>query len=120
MARQELTPEQWQHLQKLLPPQKRATGRPSKDHRQVVEGILWVHRTGSPWRDLPERYGPWQTIASRFYRWSKQGVWQRVLHALQREADQDEKFDWTRHYVDGSNVRAHQHAAGGKRGSGTR
>lgn len=86
----------------------------------MVEGILWVHRTGSPWRDLPERFGPWQSIATRFYRWSKSGVWQCVLSELQRQADEEGKFDWSRHYVDGSSVRAHQHAAGGKRGSGAR
>lgn len=119
MARQELSEAQWQRLLSLLPPQKRATGRPNKDHRQVVEGILWVHRTGSPWRDLPERFGPWQSIATRFYRWSQQGVWQHLLRTLQREADRDKKFDWVRHYVDGSSVRAHQHAAGGKKGSVT-
>jgi|SRR5690554_2845861 len=119
--RLELTEEQWERLLPLLPPRNHARGgRPSKDHRLVVEGISWLHRTGSPWRDLPERFGPWQSIATRFYRWSRQGVWQRVLHELQRQADEEGNFDWSRHYVDGSSVRAHQHAAGAKRGSASR
>ena len=68
MRRRESTDEQWERLKSLLPPQKPRTGRPSRDHRTIVDGILWVLRTGAPWRDLPERYGPWQTVASRYIR----------------------------------------------------
>jgi transposase len=79
--------------------------------------MLWFHRTGAPWRDMPERYGPWQTVSSRFYRWSKKGVWKRILENLQEEADAKGEVDWESHYVDGSVIRAHQHAAGVKKGS---
>ncbi len=78
----------------------------------MVSAILWVLRTGAPWRDLPERFGPWSTAWNRFRRWSAAGVWQRVLEALQREADRAGRLDWGTHYVDGTVVRAHQHAAG--------
>lgn len=69
-------------------------------------------RTGAPWRDLPERFGPWSTAWSRFRRWTAGGVWQHVLAVLQREADRAGHLDWATHYVDGTVVRAHQHAAG--------
>ena len=116
MERRELADPQWERLRPLLPPQKPKTGRPNKDHRTVLEGILWVLRTGAPWADLPERYGPWRTVASRFYRWRDAGVWDRILAALQREAEADGAFDWTLHFVDSTTIRAHQHAAGAKGG----
>lgn len=119
MHRGEITDQQWKRLQPLLPPQKGKTGRPARDHRQIINGILWVHRTGAPWRDLPERYGPWRTVASRFYRWQKAGVWQRVLEALQQAADRQGEIDWQIHYVDSTSIRAHQHAAGAKKGRQT-
>ncbi|HEY6407255.1 MAG TPA: transposase [Ktedonobacteraceae bacterium] len=77
-----LTDEHWEQLRPLLPPQKPATGRPATDHRLIVEGILWVARTGSSWRELPERFGPWSTVASRYQRWLKEGLWTRILHIL--------------------------------------
>ncbi len=73
-------------------------------------------RTGAPWRDLPKRFGPWQTVASRFYRWRAAGVWERVFAAVQQAADTEQQLDWSVHCVDGSVVRAHQHAAGAKKG----
>lgn len=116
MYRGELTDRQWAALAPLLPARKPRTGRPAKDHRQIINGILWIDRTGAPWRDLPERYGPWRTVASRFYRWGKAGVWTQVLAALQAKADAEGRLDWNIHFVDGSVVRAHQHAAGAKGG----
>lgn len=115
MRRGEVTDKQWQRLQPLLPPEKPKTGRPNLSHRQVINGILWVLRTGAPWRDLPERYGVWSTVSSRFYRWQKAGIWERIWASLQRAADQEGELDWEVHFVDGSVVRAHQHAAGAKK-----
>ena len=120
MGRGDLTDDQWQRLEPLLPAQKPRTGRPGKDHRTVINAILWVLRTGAPWRDLPERYDPWRTVASRFYRWKRQGLWDRLLAAVQQQADAARQVEWEVHYVDETNVRAHQHAAGAKRGTGTR
>lgn len=79
----------------LSPPQQPWTGHPAKDHRAIINGISWIDRTGAPWRDLPERYGPWQTVASRFYRWRKAGIWQRILEALHEPRDAAQQLDWT-------------------------
>ena len=116
METNELTDAQWAKLRPLLPPQKPRTGRPANDHRTVINGILWILRTGSPWRSLPERYGSWKTVSSRFYRWQKAGVWDRILADLQRRADAGGRLDWSLHFVDSTVVRAHQHAAGAKGG----
>ena len=113
--RGDLTNEQWERLYPFLPPQKPRTGRPALDHRMVLNGILWVLRTGAPWRDLPERYGKWTTVYSRFQRWRKAGVWDRLLKDVQRLVDQDGNVDWEIHFVDSTIVRAHQHAAGAKK-----
>jgi transposase len=117
MKTSDLTDTQWERLRPLLPPQKPRTGRPPKNHRAVLNGILWILRTGSPWRALPERYGSWKTISSRFYRWQKAGVWDRILSTLQRRADAEGRLDWSLHFVDSTVVRAHQHAAGAKGGT---
>src|SRR4051794_37187556 len=115
MRRLDVTDEQWRRLEPLLPPEKPRTGRPNHDHRRGVSGMLWIHRTGAPWRDLPERYGPVGTVSSRFYRWCRAGVWDRILSALQAEADARGEIDWDLHFVDATIVRAHQHAAGARR-----
>ena len=104
----------------MLPPQKPKTGHPAKDHRLVLNGILWVLRTGAPWRDAPPAYGPWQTLATRFYRWVKAGLWDRILAELQRQGDAEGELDWDLHHVDGSVIRAHQHAAGAQKGGSAR
>src|SRR4051812_30124717 len=88
MRRGDLTDEQWQRLEPpLLPPEKPWTGRPNEDHRQILNGILWIDRTGAPWRDLPRHYGPVGTVSSRFYRWREAGIWQRILSARLIHAD---------------------------------
>ena len=117
IRRHELTDDQWAVLAPRLPPQRAATGRPAKNHRTVLNGILWRLKPGVPWRDLPERYGPWQTVSTRFRRWQQAGVWDRVLAALQAEADAAGELDWSLHFLDGTTVRAHQHAAGAKKGA---
>ena len=117
MERHELSDAQWERLRPLLPAQKPVTGRPAKDHRTIVNAILWRLATGVPWRDLPARYGPWQTVYTRFRRWQRAGVWARVLAALQAAGDTQGDLDWSLHFVDGTVVRAHQHAAGAKKGA---
>lgn len=97
-----------------LSPQPAKLGRPALDHRRILNGILWLLRTGAPWRDLPLHYGAWQTIASGFYRWRKAGIWDRILRALQQQADAAGLLDWKMHFVDSTVVRAHQHAAGAR------
>lgn len=113
--RHEITDAQWERLAPLLPPQwtgKR--GRPSHHHRRILNGIVWILRTGAPWRDLPERYGPWQTVYCRFRRWQQAGRWAQILHTLQEQGP----LDWSAHFVDGTVIRAHQHAAGARREKG--
>jgi transposase len=119
MRRGDLTDQQWQRLEPLLPPEKPWTGRPNEDHRQILNGILWIHRTGAPWRDLPRRYGPVGPVSSRFYRWRQAGIWQRMLSDLQAEANQRGEIDWDLHVVDATIVRAHQHAGGARRDGAT-
>jgi len=106
----------WARLEPLLPPRKGRRGRPNADHRRIVNAILWKLATGAPWRDLPERYGSWHSVYTRFRRWVKAGVWDRILAALQRQADAAGRVDWTIHCVDSTVIRAHQHAAGAKGG----
>ena len=117
MNRGDLTNTLWERLQPLLPPQKPKTGRPSVDHRRILNGILWILRTGAPWRDLPERYGPWRTVASRFYRWQRAGIWRQLFAAVQAQADAAGQLNWDVHDIDGTMIRAHQHAAGAHKGT---
>ena len=121
MHRGDLTDAQWARLQPLVPPQRRGKGttggRPSIDHRQIINGILWILRTGAPWEDLPERYGKRSTVSSRYYRWKQQGIWDRIYDAVKAQADAAGQLDWELHHVDATVVRAHQHAAGAKKGT---
>jgi transposase len=116
-GRGDLTAQQWEKLGPLLPPQKAWTGQPAADHRRVVNGILWLHRTGAPWRDIPaKRYGNHRTISSRFYRWRQAGIWQKIWESLMQQAELEGSIDWEVSFVDSTIVRAHQHAAGAKGG----
>ncbi len=95
-------------------------GRKRLDDRRVLNGIVWKFRTGTAWRDVPERYGPWATLHTRFRRWAADGTFDRMLRAAQAKADAAGDIDWLVS-VDSTIVRAHQHAAGArKRGSATR
>ncbi len=114
MHRGDITDQQWQRFAPLLPKRK-TTGRPPSDDRRNVHGIRWILRTGAPWRDWPERYGGWQTVASRFDRWQQVGVWDNLFAAVQRQADGLGQLNWQVHYVDSSVIRAQQHAAGSKK-----
>jgi transposase len=115
VGRRGLSDAEWARLRPLLPDRPR-TGRPPKDHRLVLDALLWLTRTGAPWRDLPERFGPWRSVATRFYRWTRSGVWERILAALRRIADARGRIDWEVHMVDATSVRAHRHAAGARGG----
>lgn len=118
--RHELSDEEWGLLQPLLPATQ-TRGRYYHEHRRLLNGMLFRTNTGIPWRDLPERYGPWQTVYSRYRRWTRSGLWDRILAALQRELDATGQIEWTLWCIDGSNVRAHKAAAGaGKKFPGRR
>jgi transposase len=109
MARFDLTDEEWAVISPLLPAQGRGARR--GDDRKVLNGIFYILRTGAPWRDLPERYGPRTTVYNRYVRWGRRGVWKAVFDALAREAKDGLIF------IDSSIVKAHRAAAGSKRGN---
>lgn len=109
-ARGDLSDDQWRLIAGLFPEQKR--GGKWNDHRLVFDGILWVLRTGAPWRDLPERYGKWQSVYDRFNRSRKDGTFDRVLKALRIRLDKEGHIDWDLWCVDGTSVRASRSAAG--------
>jgi len=106
MARRLLRDDQFQRIAAMLPGKASDCGVTAKDNRLFVEAVLWVARTGSPWRDLPDVFGPWNSVYKRFARWSDRGVWHRVFAELAKDADFEEVF------LDSTIVRAHQHAAG--------
>lgn len=108
MGRYDLSEAEWRLIEPLLPDKPRGVAR--VDDRRVINGIFYVLRTGSPWRDLPERYGPYTTVYNRYNRWARAGVWLRVFEALAARSPQ------SMHLIDSSIIRAHQHAAGAKRG----
>ena len=111
--RYEIDDEQWDLIRDFFPENRKRRGRPWRDHRQVLNGILWVLSSGAAWRDLPERYGPWQTAYDRYDRWQNDGTWDRILEALQMEADERGLLDWSQWNIDSTIVRANRHAAGG-------
>ena len=116
LPRHSLTDEQWKRLQPLLPPQKPHIGRPASDQRTLLNGMIWILKTGAPWRDLPERFGPWKTVYNTFARWRDDGVLEHVVAVLKRDAGALGRIDWNLHFIDSTIVRAHQHAAGAKKG----
>ena len=113
VGRGELTETAWTTIEPLLPTSGRRGGQ-WRDHRTVINGILWKVRTGAPWRDLPERYGPWQTCADRLYRWRREGLWDRILTHVQTRSDAVGEVVWEVS-IDSSTARAHQHASGARR-----
>lgn len=111
MRRYELTDEQWNVIEPLLP--RATTGRPLLAPRTMLNAMFWVLRSGAPWRDLPERFGPWETVYYHFNSWRRRGVFARILEALQVRLDAEGQIDWDLWCVDGTMVRASRSAAGG-------
>ncbi|MFC9635919.1 IS5 family transposase [Streptomyces mirabilis] len=114
MGRGDLTNTQWARLEPLLPVGKKP-GRPAVwSKRQLIDGIRWRTRTGAPWRDVPVRYGQWETVYGLFRRWQRDGTWKRILTQLQADADAKGLITWDVS-VDSTIARAHQHAAGARK-----
>jgi len=105
-----LREDQWERIKDALPGKKGDPGRTACDNRQFIEAVMWISKTGSPWRDLPPERGKWPSVHKRFIRWARNGVWQMVFNTLAADAD----TEWL--MIDSTIVRAHQHAAGGKGG----
>lgn len=108
MKRYELTDDEWDRIKDLLPGKPGDPGGRAEDNRLFVNAAIWIARTGAPWRDLPGRFGLWNSVFQRFNRWSKAGVWQDVFRALQSP-------DLAAVLLDSTVVRAHQHAAGSQK-----
>jgi transposase len=117
MYRHELSDAQYAHLEPLLPEPRHngQAGRPWLPHRTVVNGILWILRTGAPWRDLPERYGKWNTVYMRFKRWRRNGTWTRIFATLLDERDKQGGIDRELWCIDGTIARAARCAGGARR-----
>src|ERR671927_1022843 len=113
VGRGELTDAAWARIAPLLPKNGRR-GKQWRDHRQVINAILWKLRTGAPWRDVPERYGPWKTAHERLRKWTADGTWERILDQVVVKDDAVGNVEWIIS-VDSSVVRAHQHAAGARK-----
>ena len=111
MRRHEIKDEDWERIKDMLPGQPGDPGVTAKDNRLFVNAVLWVAKTGAPWRDLPERFGPWNSAWKRFDRWSKKGAWAGVFKELK---DPDLEYI----IIDSTVVRAHQHAAGAEKKKG--
>ena len=109
-----LRDDQWEKIKDVLPGREETVGVTAKDNRLFVEAVLYRYRAGIPWRDVPARFGDWNTIARRHRRWSERGVWHRVCERLAKDADNEYAM------IDSTIVRAHQHAAGAKGGTDTR
>ena len=110
MDRYVLTDAQWAKMEPHCLGKPTDPGRSGSDNRRFIEAVLWIVRTGSPWRDLPEAFGPWNSAFRRFSRWSAKGVWHRIFAAMADDPD----FEYL--IIDSTIVRAHQHAAGAKKG----
>ncbi|MFI5808536.1 IS5 family transposase [Streptomyces sp. NPDC051561] len=114
MARGDLTDAQWVRLEALLPQGKKPGRPPIWTRRQLIDGIRFRTRTGVPWRDVPERYGPWARSYDLFRRWQRDGTWQRIFSELQAQADTKDLITWDLN-IDSTVCRAHQHAAGARK-----
>jgi putative transposase len=111
LIRRELTNAQWRRIEHLVPGKVGDRGRSGEDNRLFVDAVLWIARSGAPWRDLPEEFGNWNSVFKRFRRWAKKGVWESLFNALLENPD----FEYL--IIDSTIVRAHQHAAGAKGGA---
>jgi transposase len=108
MRRHEITDDHWGRIKDLLPGKPGDPGVTAKDNRLFINAVLWIAKTGAPWRDLPERFGPWGSVWKRFDRWAQKGRWERIFEALG-----DPDLEWV--ILDSTGIRAHQHAAGAQK-----
>ena len=110
LQRHEISDSEWERIKDLLPPENTGEGRPSKSNRLMLNGMLWINKTGAPWRDLPEQFGPWQTVYSRFRLWSRNDIFNDLFKHLSSDADMQDMS------IDSTSCKVHQHAAGAKKG----
>ena len=111
MSRYALRDDQWERIKEMLPGRKETVGVTAKDNRLFLDGVLYRYRAGIPWRDLPEVFGDFRVVHTRYSRWSKKGIWQKIFETLSGDADNEYAM------IDATIVRAHQHSAGAKKKS---
>jgi transposase len=109
MRRHELSDEQFEKIKLILPGQKEHPGVTAKDNKNFINAVIWIFKTGAPWRDLPERFGNWKNVHRRFSRWAKKGIFDKIFKILSEDADMEFLL------MDGTIVKAHQHASGAKK-----
>ncbi len=110
MNRKVLSDAQWERIAPELPGKKGDPGRSGKDNRLFVEAVLWLVRTGAPWRDMPDQFGKWKTVYTRFRRWAQKGIWESLFNRLAEDPD----FEYV--MIDGTIIRVHQHGTGARGG----
>lgn len=108
--RYEIDDTQWKKIEPYLGNTPKKTGRPQINNRKIINGVLWILHTGAPWRDLPEYYGPWQTVYKRFAQWEKDGKLKEMFEHLRRNPDMQDLC------IDGTYIKAHRASAGAKKG----
>ena len=113
VRRYEVMDEQWKIIEPHLENKAKRTERPQADNRKLFNGVLWILRTGAPWRDLPEYYGPWQTVYKRFAQWQENGKLKELFDQLREGADMQDLC------IDGTYIKAHRASAGAKKGTWT-
>ena len=116
MIRGLMSDEEWEIFEPFVAPSVPRKGRPAQDHRRVLDGIFWINRTGSPWRDLPDHFGKFGSVHRQFRRWSQSGLWDVILEAVNETGAGHDSVQM----IDSTIVRAHQHSAGAKRGVRTK
>ena len=111
IPRYEITDAEWEHIKPYIPEEQKAgsRGRPCKDSKAMLNGIFWILRSGAAWRDLPERYGPWQTVYKRFAKWSKAGIFEKIFKDLTADANMQDIS------IDSTCIKAHKASAGAKK-----
>ena len=114
MSRYALRDDQWERIKEMLPGRKETVGVTAKDNRLFLDGVLYRYRAGIPWRDLPEVFGDFRVVHTRYSRWSKKGIWQKIFETLSGDADNEYAM------IDATIVRAHQHSAGAKKNPSNR
>lgn len=112
MIRGLMSDEEWEFFEPFVTVRGRKSGRPAQNHRLLLDGVFWIARTGAPWRDLPDFFGPWNSVYRQFRRWTVSGLWDVMLEALNESGMGQDSLQM----IDSTIVRAHQHAAGSKRG----
>ena len=115
MRRYELSDAQWDQISDLFPVKESGRGRPARPHRDMLNAMLWVLFSGAAWRDLPERFGPWKTVYSRFCKWKEEGLFTKILSRLHLQLDEEGLLDWSTWHIDSTTSRAHRSAAGGRK-----